>query len=56
MKINYKKEKVCKNSIRFAPEDQTILGRSPIYIDTDKLAALGIDPEKGFVMMVEGKE
>lgn len=53
MKINYAKEKTCKNSIRFAPEDITILGRSPIYIDTDKLKALGIDPDKGFVMTVE---
>lgn len=56
MKVNYKKEKTCKNSIRFAPEDNSILGRSPIYIDTDKLAALGIDPDQGFVMTVEPRK
>jgi hypothetical protein len=46
-------EKVCKNSIRFAPEDISVLGRSPIYIDTAKLPILGIDPDKGFIMTVE---
>ena len=55
MELTYIKDKDCKGSVRFTPEDHTVIGRSPIYIDKDKLDALGIDPEKGFEMHIEPK-
>ena len=52
IKIKYITDKETKGTFRFRPQDDSEVGNAAIYLPKDFLANNGIDPEKGFEMVI----
>ncbi len=55
IRVEYVTDKETKGTIRFRPKDDSVIGNATIYLPKDFLAENGIDPEKGFEMVIEPK-
>lgn len=56
IKIDYIIDKETKGTYRFKPKDDSVIGNATIYLPKTFLSENGIDPEKGFEMVIVGKE
>ncbi len=54
--IDYITDKETKGTYRFKPKDDSVIGNATIYLPKTFLTENGIDPEKGFEMMIVAKE
>ena len=52
IEIYYVIDKETKGTIRFRPKDDTVIGNATIYLPKPVLKANGIDPEKGFDLII----
>ena len=56
IKIEYITDKETKGTYRFKPKDDSVIGNATIYLPKTFLTENDIDPEKGFEMVIVGKE
>ncbi|MEW5920990.1 MAG: hypothetical protein AB1796_08625 [Bacillota bacterium] len=55
IEIHYIVDKETKGTICFRPKDDTVIGNATIYLPKPVLKAYGIDPEKGFYMVIRSR-
>lgn len=56
IKIGYIADKETKGTYRFKPKDDSVIGNATIYLPKSFVSENGIDPEKGFEMVILAKE
>lgn len=56
IQIQYIVDKETKGTYRFKPKDDSDIGNATIYLPKSFLNENGIDPEKGFNLLIEPRE
>ena len=56
IRIDYITDKETKGTYRFKPKDDSVIGNATIYLSKTFLTESGIDPKKGFEMVIVGTE
>jgi len=55
LEVEYIVDKETKGTYRFKPKDDTLIGNATIYLPKTVMKENGIDPEKGFDLIIQPK-
>ena len=55
IEVEYVVDKETKGTYRFKPKDDTLIGNATIYLPKIVMKENGIDPEKGFDLIIRPK-
>jgi len=55
IEVEYVVDKETKGTYRFKPKDEALIGNATIYLPKPVMKENGIDPEKGFDLIIRPK-